>query len=300
VTDFSVDPSNFPWLTLERTPTGVRVSATSAMISGAYSGFVTVRAGSVAQSVPVELTLTTPVGGDRGLSTGMNQLAFTAAQGMESTGQAVGLVRPSWSDQVAVVITYGAAARDWLRVTTLPNGDLSFTASALGLPNARYDATVMLAAGPTAQIMLPVSFNVGRGLAFPPPQFVPFNSATPSRLTGSFPVTAEGPSTLNWRITACSTWLRPTRSTGVLGTTFEYEVDVDALRALPLGADLACQLIIEVVDQQLPPGGTPIAPLLVPIIAQRMPDPVMRTPGGVVLDARGARQVPVAIGQANR
>lgn len=274
VSTFSVDASSLPWLSAEQTPTGARVSVSSALHSGAYTGSVTVRAGSVAVSVPVNLTVTAPEGGDRNLSTAVSQLTFAAAQGMASAGQTVGLVRPSWNNRVDVAISYGGTSRDWLHVTTLPNGDLEFNANALGLPAVRHDATVTLTgAEPSTPITLPVTFNVGRGLAFPAPQFVLFNSATPSRLSGSFPVTAEGPSTFSWRITACS-WLHPTRSTGVLGTTFEYEVDVDALRALPPDADMKCELVVVVVDQPpLPPGGTPIAPMQVVIIAQRTPNP---------------------------
>jgi hypothetical protein len=295
VTDFSVDASAFPWLGIERLQGGIiRVTASTALPSGTYTGFVTVRACSVGQSVPVTVTVTQPAGGDHGLSANVQSLAFVAAQGMPAQPQVVAVVRPSWTQQLDVAVTYFGNSRDWLQMTTLPNGDLQFSASALGLPNDRHEASVTLTTpGPSATVVIPVTFNVGRGLAMPPPQFVPFSSVTPSRVNGSFLVTAEGPSTLNWTITACNSWLHPTRASGVLGTAFEYEVDVDALRALPAGSpDLTCQLQIDVQNPRLPPGGTPIQPILMPIIGMRVDEPVTRTGGGVVLDARGSRRVP--------
>lgn len=226
-----------PWLTVAGTSaSGFRLQARS-MPSGTYRTTLVVTSGVSHVNLPVTYTVAAPPGGDRPMSVTRRNLVFAVGQGAVSTGQRLGLQRPSWDNNVAIAVTPGV---NWVRTEMLPDGDVEVRVDAAFMAQGSQHAAeiTLTPAYPGLPVHIPVSMTVGAGLAVPATLSHRIGSEpTAANLQGRISVQSASPADAIWTATSTTPWLRITQAQGRIGGEAAYEIDLPALLSLPGYAD---------------------------------------------------------------
>lgn len=235
-TSFTAVAAGAPtWLQIgSPSSTAVQLVAQSVR-SGTYNTSIQVTANTgQSATVPLTYTVGAPTGGEHDLALSPNSLGFAAIEGAVAPVQTLSFSPPTWDPGTAITLTTSYTnGSGWLTVTPT-SGGASVEASAAGLTQGTYMATVHVTPQSGTAVSVPVILQVGYGLMGPAEKIINVNSeTTASDLQGVATIgAAGGVPAFPWAATSNASWLILTRASGMTGTDLIYQVDQAALQSL--------------------------------------------------------------------
>jgi hypothetical protein len=143
-------------------------------------------------------------------------------------------ISPADTDHLLVASPYNSG--NWLTASINANGIISVGTSGSGLLEGNYQGNVFVAVAGTSNsqpVIVPVSFNVGDGIAAPPAQTVNFGvNSTAATLNGSIPVTFNGNQNPTWTASSDQAWLVLNNASGTGAGTLGYTINIAKLNSM--------------------------------------------------------------------
>ncbi|MBN8280318.1 MAG: BACON domain-containing protein, partial [Gammaproteobacteria bacterium] len=164
-------------------------------------------------------------------------LTLAAAEGTSTAPALVTVTAPSWNPAVTAEVEYSGAA-GWLQVTRVAGGFQLVGNAGTLRADAYYAQLRLRGAYPAVDVLVPVSFTVGRGIAVPGAEPVAVDAETTTvELHRSIPVLRAGGGTpVNWTAASDAAWATLGQDSGVTGDNLEITVDPAFVTSLPNGA----------------------------------------------------------------
>lgn len=212
---------------------------------GVYNGYPIVRAGDRLANIGLELTSTTPPGGEHNLAITPATVELSTVEGASASVD-VTVSAPTWKPTLTHEISYTSGGQvGWLTATpTEPGYRLAAAASAL--PAGSYSALLTARGDEYTQPMsVSVALTVGPGLVRIADRTLRVDAETPaSALNGSATVALAGGPARSWTARSDQSWLVLDTSSGSTGGDLRYHVDRTALAAQANGSSRSARVTV--------------------------------------------------------